>query len=132
MNSVGAQFVTDDMKQDRLFYDDTCPICRRAVRRLRRKGLDDRLELVPLSRVSEGTPPGLPEKGELKREIHLITADGRILRGAGALTHLYKRRRGGKALTGLYRLPPVRWAVDTLYRLIARHRHWLSRKLGWK
>lgn len=119
------------MERDRLFYDDTCPICLRAVKRLQKKGLDAGLELVPISRLDDDTTADLPDKQELKKEIHLLTADGRVFRGASALTHVYKRQGRGGLLAWLYRLPPTRRVVDAVYRLIARNRHWISHKLGW-
>jgi predicted DCC family thiol-disulfide oxidoreductase YuxK len=123
--------VTANMTGDRLFYDDSCPICRRAVKRLRRKGLDSTVKLVPLSRLNDIDTSGLPDKQAMQKEIHLITADGKVFRGASALTHLYKRQGRGRLLNWLYELPPVRWIADAVYRLIARNRHWLSQKLGW-
>lgn len=114
------------MERDRLFYDDTCPICLRAVGRLRKKGLDTGLELAPISRLDDDTTAGLPDKQELEEEIHLITADNRVFRGASALTQIYKRQGRGGPLVWLYRLPPTRWVVDAVYRLIARSRHWIS------
>ncbi len=120
------------MNSDRLYYDDDCPICRRAVQRLRRKGLDAALQVVPIGRSDTKTARDLPDKDKLKEEIHLMTADGRIFRGASALIQLYKRQGRAWLPVQLYSLPPVRRVFDSLYRLIARNRHWLAKKMGWE
>jgi predicted DCC family thiol-disulfide oxidoreductase YuxK len=69
---------------------------------------------------------GLTEE-DTDRAAWAIDRDGRRLRGAAAINRALAVLPGAwPRLAALYRVPPLRWAEDLLYELVARTRHWLG------
>ena len=115
------------MSQYHLIYDDTCPLCLASVetvRKLDRLGL---VAVVPLSSVAEAKRPGFPSRERLQEQIHLITPEKKVYRGAeavGVLATLFPKSR----LFGEFvLLPGVKVFARYVYGAIARHRLRLSR-----
>ncbi|UCG61785.1 MAG: DUF393 domain-containing protein [Candidatus Zixiibacteriota bacterium] len=123
-------FVILRMGQYHLIYDDNCPICRKSistVRNLDRLGL---VNCVPLSTVTDQPRRGTLVKGKLAEEIHLITPEGKVYRGAeavGVLASLFPR---SKYLGAFILLPGVRALARRAYRRVARRRLMISRLLS--
>jgi predicted DCC family thiol-disulfide oxidoreductase YuxK len=103
----------------KLFYDDDCGLCTRSVRwlALRTSG-------VEYEKLSEGL-------GE-QSAVLLETEDGAHLHGVDAISVVLRQcgtpwRAVGSALL----LPGVAQLSAKGYRLVARNRSRISRKLGW-
>lgn len=60
--------------------------------------------------------------------LHVLTADGEVLRGERALLFVYEELGYG-ALTAPFHLPPMSWAAAWGYALVARNRRWFARVL---
>ena len=112
-----------------VLYDATCGICSRWVPwwspTLGRLGLATAALQEPwvIARVA------LPSE-ELLRDICLLLADGRILRGADAYRWVLRRRWWTWPLWLIAAVPPTRWIFDWAYRTFARNRHAISRACG--
>lgn len=108
-----------------LIFDDRCPLCVGAadgVRKLDRLGL---VELVPVSGIPQTSDT--PVRPGLLEQVHLITPEGKIYRGAeavGVLAGLFPRSR---YLGRFILLPGVRSVARVLYGFVAKYRLRLSR-----
>jgi predicted DCC family thiol-disulfide oxidoreductase YuxK len=106
-----------------LLYDGGCGFCRRWVSRLQR--WDRRRAIDYLAAADRGTVAGLPPLSDaaLDRAMHLVTPDGRVYPGAGALPALLPLLPGGRVLAPLLRLPGVQPLADRVYAWVAARRH---------
>ena len=80
--------------------------------------------------------PGLTERyslsrAQVDREAWAISPDGTYWSGAAAVNRIFQILGGAWAwIAAIYKLPPIRWIEDRLYRWIADHRTWLSRRIS--
>jgi predicted DCC family thiol-disulfide oxidoreductase YuxK len=79
-----------------------------------------RLEVVPFQEAP--SPPMSPALARAcALAVHVVTAEGRVLRAGRAALHVLDRigfRRTARVLG----LPPLAWGVELGYRLVAGHR----------
>ena len=114
------------MKSYFLIYDDACPICVEATRRV--QGFDDLglINLVPLSLAAmpKGQPAPSPEK--MANQMHLVCSDGRVWAGADAVGRLATVFPRSRLMGQFLMLPGVRQIARFVYSQVARHRLRLS------
>lgn len=94
---------------------------------LRRRDTQGRFRVVPF----QSAPPELQQRTSLRalqRGVHVMTADGRVLRGGRAVLFIGEQLGYGW-LTRPLSLPPLVWGVEGVYWIIARLRGKLSRWL---
>ena len=102
---------TDSQTRARLFYDDTCPMCRRWIARV-----------APM--LSRSGVVALPfEDGAAEPEMRLLWHDGRVFGGADAALFLAGRHWWSWPLFALSRLSPIHALLSAIYRRIAANRH---------
>lgn len=104
-----------------LLYDGDCGFCTRTVWALQRHVPGDaRLEAWQLADL-----PSLGVAAEqTRREVIWIGRDGRVRGGAQAVASMLQDAGGLWRVAGVaLRIPPVSWAAQGAYRLIARNRH---------
>lgn len=113
-------------------YDGECGVCLAAVARLRNLDGAEQLRFVPAQRVTSELPDFAAriEPGALSSALHVIEPDGRWVSGAEAVLRIAETVPRLRPIARLGRLPLVNQLVEPLYRLVARHRHRLSRLLG--
>lgn len=112
-------------------YDGECGVCLAAIERLRNLDGDERLQFVPAQRVATELP-GLAARiapGALSSALHVVEPDGRWISGGEAVLRIAETVPRLRPIARLGRLPLVNPLVEPLYRLVARHRHRLSRLL---
>ena len=110
-----------------LLWDGACGFCRRAIERVRRRDRDHRFDIVAYQDAP--SPPMTPELAEAcRRAVHVITADGQVLR-AGRASLFVLGQTGHPILARLLALPPMVWLVELGYTLVARNRSLVSRLL---
>lgn len=111
-----------------LLWDGDCGFCRQSVQWVRRRDLERRFDTVAFQRAA--APPMTPElRDACRRAVHVITADGRILR-AGRASLFVLREIGHPWIARLFSLPPLIWAVELGYWLVARNRNVASKLLA--
>jgi|GEM_PF-83704 len=104
-----------------VFYDQSCPLCRREIELLRRQDRLKRIQFTPLN-----APDLHPETfglshDQLMAEIHGRLPDGTIIRGVDVFRHLYTAIGFGW-LMPMTRVPGIRQVLDWGYHLFARNR----------
>ena len=115
------------MTRHLLLWDGACGFCRRTVDRVRRRDREHRFDIVPYQHAP--SPPMTPElAAECKNAVHVLTADGRLLR-AGRASLFVLAETGHPTLARLLGLPPFVWLVELGYGIVARHRSFFSRLL---
>jgi predicted DCC family thiol-disulfide oxidoreductase YuxK len=109
-------------------YDGECPLCRAAARRLEKLDSNGRLTLVPFQELVPGDHESRGSRlGELAGALHVFRPDGSSVSGGHAVLEVAAAVPRLRPVAALGRLPIVNRLVDPLYRLVARHRHSLSR-----
>lgn len=113
-----------------ILYDGTCGICRslapRLMRRLGRSGIALAPLQAPWVAARVHAAPG-----DIATDVLLLLADGAaVVRGADVYRFALRQYPVTYPLYLLSHIPPARQAFDCCYRLIARHRHRLSRMCG--
>ena len=65
------------------------------------------------------------------RAVHVVRADGTVLRAGRAVLFILSEIEGAgwRWAARVLRLPPLVWAVELGYYLVARNRRWLGRFL---
>ncbi len=112
-----------------LFYDGNCPLCLREINHLSRLNQAGQLQLVDIH--SDGFAQRYPELDpeELDRFIHARLGDGIIVKGVDATLAAWEAVGKGIWIAPL-RWPLMRIVADGVYRLFARNRHTISRRLA--
>lgn len=110
-----------------LVYDGGCGFCRRSVRYLRERDLEDAIQPVP------NQTPGIEQRTGLSREqldhsVWVIDAAGRAYSGARALNRALRALGGPYAALGAVgSLPGPIWLEQGAYEWVSAHRPLVSR-----
>ncbi len=115
------------MSRYHVIYDDTCPLCLTGIEQIRKLDRLGLVSFVPLSGVPEQSGSRMPSREKLKQQMHLITPEGKVYRGAEAAGLLATLFPSSRLLGEFILLPGVRHLARHVYRLIARHRLRISR-----
>ncbi len=115
-----------------VLYDDQCPLCVFQMKLLTWLDWLHVSRLVPLSspEAQKAAPGVAPEA--LRAAMHVVTAAGKMHRGARCIRFLALRMPLLFPLGLLLWVPGVIWIAEILYNLIARNRLGLSRIFGCK
>ena len=110
-----------------LLWDGECGFCRRSVQWAERHDAGHTFRAVPYQEAP--SPPMTPElRAACSRAVHVVTPDGRVLRAGRACLWVLERT-GYPLLARVLALPPLVWAVEVGYWLVARNRKLVSRVL---
>jgi len=110
-----------------LLWDGDCGLCRRSVVWAERRDTGHTFHAVPYQQAP--SPPMTPElRLACARAVHLITPEGRMLR-AGRACLWVLQKIGYPVLARVLAIPPLVWAVEVIYWLVARNRRLASRVL---
>ena len=108
-----------------LLWDGGCGFCRRSVEALVRA--DKGHAFLPMPYQEAPAPPMTPElRAACARAFHVLTHEGAVLRGGRAALYVLGRV-GHPVLARVLSLPPLVWAVELCYWLVARNRQLFSR-----
>ncbi|MCX7925738.1 MAG: DUF393 domain-containing protein [Fimbriimonadales bacterium] len=111
-----------------VLWDGACDFCAWSIARLRHRDKLGRFRIMPF----QSAPQELLKRttpDALRRGVHVITADGRVLRGGRAVLFIGEQLGYGWLARPLS-LPPLVWGVEAVYWIIARLRGKLSRWMG--
>ena len=107
-----------------VLFDGECTSCRRWAERWRNSA-GDRLDFVAAQTAGERYPEIAP--AEFERAVQLIGTDGRVFSGVGAILRIRAHATHRSWLLAAYeRVPLLAAAAEAVYRLVARHRPFLS------
>jgi len=110
-----------------LLWDGDCGFCSRSVEWVKRRDTRGAIRAVPYQEAP--SPPMTPElRAACSRAVHLLTPEGRVLRAGRACLEVL-RRIGYPFWATLGSIPPLVWAVELGYWLVARNRMLASRFL---
>jgi predicted DCC family thiol-disulfide oxidoreductase YuxK len=115
-----------------VFFDGSCPLCRREISVYRRATPLTPIEWVDVSATGSASIAGR-RCGDLMARFHVQTADGAMLSGAAAFVALWLLFPGWRWLGMLGSLPGMRHVLELLYRAFLQVRpgiQWLFRKLA--
>jgi predicted DCC family thiol-disulfide oxidoreductase YuxK len=108
-----------------LLWDGECGFCRRSVAWAERRDTAHAFQAVPYQQAP--SPPMTPElRAACSRAVHLVTPGGTVLRAGRACLWVLERT-GYPLLSRVLALPPLVWAVELGYWLVARNRRFASR-----
>ena len=99
-----------------VFYDNSCPLCRREIALYRGLPSDQPLQWEDVSSAAPEGLHGIPQ-AQLMRRFHVRTASGEMLSGARAFAHVWAQLPGWRYLALLFRIPGVPLLMEGLYRL---------------
>ena len=116
-----------------ILYDRDCGVCALSARRLRRWDRAGRLDLVPFQIAASSGRPELERAARerpLSDALHVVDErTGRVQAGGDALLAIAAVLPGGALVRPLGAISPFRWALNALYRLVARNRERIGRWL---
>jgi len=115
-----------------VYYDGSCPLCRREIALYRRQRGSERLAWHD---VSAGAPTGSDLSCEAAlRRFHVRDARGRLYSGAAAFARLWRSLPGWRVLGWLTVLPPLSWLLELGYRVFLRLRPRVQRwaRVHWQ
>jgi predicted DCC family thiol-disulfide oxidoreductase YuxK len=110
-----------------IVWDGECGFCRRAVEWALARDRRHDFAAIPYQEVPE--PPMTPElRSACRRAVHVRTREGTWLRGGRACLFVLERI-GFPRLARVTAYPPLVWAVELGYRIVAGNRQFFSRLL---
>ena len=97
-----------------IYYDGSCPLCRREIALYRSLRGAERLHWLD---VSAGTSlgEGLSCEAAMRR-FHVRDAQGRLLSGGAAFARLWRALPGWRVAGWLFAWPPLSWLLELAYR----------------
>ncbi len=109
-----------------ILWDSECGFCRRSVDWLLDKVNDpDAFTAIPYQKAPR--PPITDEIYEACVDaVHVVTPEGRVLRGGEACTYLLDRSSWAGAAAAL-KAPPLKWLLEPGYKTVANNRGLLSK-----
>lgn len=106
-----------------MFYDGGCPACMRGVRHYQRLDWAGRIQWVDLLRQPDVLEPYGVSFAAAMDELHVIDAQGQLVKGAYAFVALWTELPWYRWLAWVARLPGVLPLLDTAYRRMSRGRY---------
>jgi predicted DCC family thiol-disulfide oxidoreductase YuxK len=111
-----------------VFFDGSCPLCRREIAYYQRLDVSRCLAWVDISMNHAICPDGYCQQDLLKR-FHVRTPDGRIVSGAAGFALLWTLLPGAWKYAGhIASLWPVTALLELAYRVFLPLRPWLQRR----
>lgn len=97
-----------------IYFDGSCPLCRREIALYRRLPAADRLLWVDVS-AGQSLGEGLSCEAALRR-FHVRDAHGRLWSGGAAFARLWRTLPGWRWPGWLFALAPMSWLLEGAYR----------------
>ncbi len=97
-----------------VYFDGSCPLCRREIALYRRLRGAERLQWLDVS-VGASLGPGLSCETAMRR-FHVRDAQGRLFRGGAAFARLWRALPAWRVPGWLFAWPPMSWLLELAYR----------------
>lgn len=98
-----------------IYYDGSCPLCRREIAFYRRLPAAAQLDWVDVSAGNTPLGAGLSCEAAMRR-FHVRDANGQLLSGGAAFARLWRALPGWRVLGWCFAWPPLSWALEAAYR----------------
>ncbi len=120
-------FVYMSAKQIVVFFDDACPMCVGVSGWLSRIDGKSQFKLVPYQNAEILAQYPQLSAEACEKELHLVTAQGKVLSGADAVLEIWKKAgHWSSFFAKLFLLAPFIWLARPIYSFIARNRRFFS------
>ncbi|MBX3507758.1 MAG: DUF393 domain-containing protein [Parvibaculum sp.] len=110
-----------------VYYDGSCPLCRREIDFYRRREGARAINWVDVSKADYAGGDGAPERETAMKRFHVKRADGALVSGGAAFAELWVALPALRPIGILFRYPPFSWAITIGYRLFLPLRPWLQK-----
>jgi predicted DCC family thiol-disulfide oxidoreductase YuxK len=111
-----------------VFFDGSCPMCRREIAYYQRLDISRKLAWVDVSLNDAGCPDGYCQQDLLKR-FHVRTTDGRMFSGAAGFALMWTLLPGVWKYAGhIASFWPVTSMLELAYKAFLPLRPWLQRR----
>ena len=97
-----------------IYYDGSCPLCRREIALYRRLRGAERLQWLDVS-AGVALGDGLSCEAATRR-FHVRDAQGQLLSGGAAFARLWRTLPGWRVAGWLFAWPPMSWLLELAYR----------------
>ena len=112
-----------------LIWDGECGLCRRSVEWVRAHSGEDAFRITPYQTCP--SPPMTPQlRADAERSVQVLTSDGQRLSGGRAVLFILRTVGWHPRLVAIGAHPPLIWAVELGYQVVARNRPFFSRLLA--
>ncbi|HWV34921.1 MAG TPA: DUF393 domain-containing protein [Thermomicrobiales bacterium] len=112
-----------------LIWDGECGLCRRSVEWVRAHSGEDAFRITPYQTCP--SPPMTPQlRADAERSVQVLTSDGQRLSGGRAVLFILRTVGWHPRLVAICAHPPLIWAVELGYQVVARNRPFFSRLLA--
>lgn len=114
-----------------IYYDGSCPLCRREIAFYRRLPAAAQLDWVDVSAGNTPLDADLSCEAAMRRFHVRDNSKGQLLSGGAAFARLWRALPGWRVLGWCFAWPPLSWALEAAYRaflpLRPRLQRWASR-----
>lgn len=112
--AVEDQVVLDQSHCVEVYFDGSCPMCRREIAVYQNIKPDQPIAWVDVSKPDTPLPQG-QSREQLMARFHTQTAQGELLSGAAAFVHVWAQLPGWRVLAWLAKLPGMLWVMEKAY-----------------
>jgi predicted DCC family thiol-disulfide oxidoreductase YuxK len=110
-----------------VYFDGSCPLCRREIDFYRRREGAEAINWVDVSAADYAGGDGAPDPQLAMKRFHVKRPDGALVSGGAAFAELWVAIPALRPFGILFRHPPFSWAIDFSYRLFLPLRPWLQK-----
>lgn len=112
--AVKDQQVVNQPQCVEVYFDGSCPMCRREIAVYQNITPDQPIAWVDVSKPDTPLPQG-QSKEQLMARFHTCTAQGELLSGAAAFVHVWAQLPGWRVLAWLAKVPGMLWLMEKAY-----------------
>jgi len=110
-----------------VFYDGSCPLCRREIDFYRERAGTEAVVWADVSQPDSGVLPDNLSLDDALRRFHVETRTGHLLSGAAAFAHLWAEMPRFRLLGRTSKVWPLSLALEAIYLVFLRVRPVLRR-----
>lgn len=114
-----------------IYYDGDCPMCTVLIEKVKGSSREEAFDPKDITR--DALPAELTAR-EAEKQIHVVGADGRVYKNAGAILQILEEYPKLRFLAIIGRLPVMRQMLSLGYRFVAANRRFIfgpARELFW-
>lgn len=120
--ALPAETAQGEAAKTTMFYDGGCPLCRREVDHYRRLDVAGQIRWINIDRQPERLEAYGVKRLDGLRRLHVLTAEGQMVRGANAFAAIWSALPYYRHLAALLRWLGALRPLDVCYGLFAQWR----------